>query len=375
VTILLGGARVVAPDGVLDPGWVEVDGRRLAGVGPGAPHRAPDHDLAGSWVVPGFVDIHVHGGGGAGFAGGDADAARGVVAHHRRNGTTTMLASLVSAPVAALERDIARLAELVQDGALVGVHLEGPFLSAARCGAHDPAALRPPERADVARLLRAGEGAVRMITLAPELPGGPEAVRAVVAAGAVAAIGHTDASYAVTRSAVEAGARVATHLFNGMPAVHHREPGPVAALLEDERVVVELICDGAHLHPAVVRAAARAAGPQRVALVTDAVDAAGVGEGTWSLGGRTVRVEDGIARLADGSSLAGSTLSTSAALRGAVRAGIPLVDAVRALTATPAAVLGLSHVGALRAGFDADLVVLDAELAVQRVLAKGEWVT
>ncbi|MHA6631355.1 N-acetylglucosamine-6-phosphate deacetylase [Pseudonocardia sichuanensis] len=370
---MLGGARVIAPDGVLDPGWVEVDGARIARVGAGAPPRVPDHDLAGSWVTPGFVDIHVHGGGGAGFADGP-DAARRVVAHHRRNGTTTMLASLVSAPIAALERDIAHLAELVQDGELAGVHLEGPFLSAARCGAHDPAALRPPERADVARLLRAGGGAVRMVTLAPELPGGPEAVRAVVAAGAVAAVGHTDATYAVTRTAVEAGARVATHLFNGMPGVHHREPGPVAALLEDERVVVELICDGAHLHPAVVRAAARAAGPDRVALVTDAVDAAGVGEGTWTLGGRRIHVEDGVARLADGSSLAGSTLSTSAALRGAVGAGIPLVDAVRALTATPAAVLGLPRVGALRAGYDADLVVLDAELGVRRVLAKGEWV-
>jgi N-acetylglucosamine-6-phosphate deacetylase len=371
VTILLGGARVIAPDGVLDPGWVEVDGARITGVGAGDPPRPPDHDLSGCWVAPGFVDIHVHGGGGAGFAGGDAHR---VVAHHRAHGTTTLLASLVSAPVAALERDIARLAELVQDGLLAGVHLEGPFLSAARCGAHDPAALRPPDRGDVARLLRAGRGAVRMVTLAPELRGGPDAVRAVVAAGAVAAVGHTDASYAVARSAIEAGARVATHLFNGMPGMHHREPGPVTALLEDERVVVELICDGVHLHPAVVRAAARTAGPDRVALVTDAVDATGVGEGTWTLGGSTVRVEGGIARLADGSSLAGSTLSTSAALRGAVGAGIPLVDAVRALTATPAAVLGLPRVGALRAGCDADLVVLDAALAVHRVLAKGEWV-
>ncbi|MFF4353880.1 N-acetylglucosamine-6-phosphate deacetylase [Streptomyces sp. NPDC001530] len=373
---VLGFARVVTPGGVLDPGWVETAGGRISAVGTGQPPHGVDMDLGGQWLVPGFVDMHVHGGDGASFATGDADDARRVAEFHRRHGTTTLVASLVSARLEILERAVASLAELVEDGLLAGVHLEGPFLSTARCGAHDPAMLRPPAQADVERLLRAGHGTVRMITLAPELANGLDAVRAVVAHGAAAAIGHTDATYEVTRQAIEAGASVATHLFNGMRPVHHREPGPVLALLEDERITVELICDGIHLDPAVVRATAQTVGLRRLALVTDAIAAAGVGDGTYVLGGLPVRVAGGAAHLADGTSIAGSTLTTSAALRNAVRADIPVAEAVQALSSTPATALGLHHrLGAIRTGLDADLVVLDTDLTVQHVMAKGAWIT
>jgi N-acetylglucosamine-6-phosphate deacetylase len=365
--MLLAGGRVIA-DGVHDPGYVEVEGGSIAAVGAGAPERPPDVDLAGRWVVPGFVDIHVHGGGGASFQDGEAER---VVDFHRRHGTTTLLASLMTAPLDALAGAAEALCEPVRAGVVAGIHLEGPFLAPARCGAHDPALMRPPVAEDLDRLLAAGP--VRMVTLAPELEGGADAVTRVVAAGAVAAVGHTDASYELTQAAVDAGATVATHLFNGMTPMHHRRPGPALALLEDERVVVELIADGVHLHPAVVRAVFAAVGADRVALVTDAMAGAGMGDGEFLLAGRRVTVADGVALL--GGSLAGSTLTQDAALRNAVRAGVPLEDAVTALTATPARVLGLGdRLGSLAPGRSADLVVLDGDLRAVAVMARGEWV-
>ncbi|HET9141206.1 N-acetylglucosamine-6-phosphate deacetylase, partial [Actinophytocola sp.] len=255
---LIAGGRVVTPGGVLDPGWVLVEGGAISAVGTGAPPPAEEVvDATGAWVVPGFVDIHCHGGGGESFAGAEPDRVRRAVAAHRRHGTTTLLASLVSRPVPELARQVAELAELVEDGLLTGIHLEGPFLSTARCGAHDPAILRPPDEDAVNTLLAAGRGAVRMVTIAPELDGALPAVKQLVGAGVLAAIGHTDATEAQVLPAVDAGASVATHLFNGMRPLHHREPGPIGTLLDDERVTVELICDLVHVHPSVIRLAAR----------------------------------------------------------------------------------------------------------------------
>lgn len=374
---VIADARVVTPDGVLDPGWVQVAGTRIAAVGAGTPPGLADLSLPGRWVVPGFVDVHVHGGGGATFGSGAAGEVRRAVALHRRHGTTTTLASLVSAPLDELELAVRRLADLVSEGVLAGVHLEGPFLSPLRCGAHDPQVLLDPRPEDVARLLTAGGGAVRMVTLAPELPGGLDAVRAVADAGAVAAVGHTDADYACARAAVDAGARAATHLFNGMPPVHHRAPGPVVALLEDPRVTVELINDGIHLHPATLRLVVATAGPCRSALVTDAISASGEGDGPHRLGELQVVVVHGEARLQDGGSLAGSTLTMGSAVRRAVRdVGLSVEAAVVMASSTPARLVGLAdRVGAVAAGLDADLVVLDADFMVERVLAKGSWVS
>jgi N-acetylglucosamine-6-phosphate deacetylase len=380
VTVLVGG-RVVTLDGVLDPGWIRVSDDRIAEVGPGAcgPHADADAvTLDGRWLLPGFVDIHVHGGGGASFQSGDGDEVARVVELHRRHGATTMLASLVTAPLNAMIHGTAALAELVDDGLIAGIHVEGPFLATARCGAHDPSLLRPPDIAAVDALLTAGRGTVRMVTLAPELDGGLDAVRRLVGHGVIAAVGHTDASYPRTCEAVAAGATVATHLFNGMRGLHHREPGPVLALLEDERVTVELINDGVHLHPAVVAAVFRAAGPRRIALITDAMAAAGAGDGDYTLGGRPVVVRDGVARLAagsggsDGSSVAGSMLTLDAALRNAVHAGLSVPVASQALSSTPARVLGLGgQLGAIAPGLAADLVVLNDDLTVHAVLHRG----
>jgi N-acetylglucosamine-6-phosphate deacetylase len=373
---LLAGACVVRRAGVVEDGWLELDGGRIVAAGSGAPARAPDRDLVGRWVLPGFVDVHVHGGGGASFESGEHEEARRAIALHRRHGTTTTLASLMTAGIDELEHALSSLAELVESGELAGLHVEGPFLSPARCGAHDARLLRAPARDDLERLLAAGRGSVRMVTLAPELEGGLDAVRLLVDRGAIAAVGHTDAGYELTRAAVDAGATVATHLFNAMRPLHHRDPGPVPALLEDERVTLELICDGVHLHSGLVHSVLALAGPGRVALVTDAIAAAGAADGDYELGGRGVRVEGGVARLAGADTLAGSTLTMDAALRVAVGAGVPVADAARVLSETPARLLGLGErVGALEPGMDADLVVLDDSLHVEAVMARGEWVS
>lgn len=361
----------------LRPGWVAVaDGRVLAaGEGePGAAWSEAEHvDLEAATLVPGFVDVHCHGGGGTSFGEGPdvVAGARRAAATHRAHGTTTIVASLVTAPLDGLRASVVALAPLVESGELAGVHLEGPWLSPLHKGAHEPTLLREPALAEVEEMLEVRPGVVKVVTIAPELPGGLDAVRRIVALGAVAAIGHTDADAATATAAVDAGATLATHLFNAMLPVHHRTPGPVLALLEDPRVAVELIVDGVHLHPLTVQHAARAAGPGRTVFVTDAMSATGVADGEYLLGSLVVDVVDGVARLREGGSIAGSTLTLDVALRGAVAAGVPLEDALTALTTAPAQVLGRTDVGNLEPGARADAVVLDDRLRVVAVVHGG----
>ncbi|MBK1784758.1 N-acetylglucosamine-6-phosphate deacetylase [Prauserella sp. ASG 168] len=374
---MLTGGRLACPDGVLDGGWLSVSGGLIADLGTGNPPEGDHVDLRGALVVPGFVDLHCHGGGGSSFSTTDPGEAAKAVAAHRRHGTTTMLASLVSDPFAVLSNQLAALSDLVADGELAGVHLEGPFIAQTRCGAHDPDALREPDSSAVDALLDAGRGTVRMVTLAPELTGGIKAVRQLAESGVVAAIGHTDGTEEQIRPAIDAGATVATHLFNGMRPLHHREPGPIGVLLDDERVTVELICDLVHVHPTVVRLAARHAGPDRTVLVTDAMSATDAADGTYTLGRLAVDVRDGVATLAGNGALAGSTLTMDAAFRNLVHgAGLSISDAVRATASRPAELLGIAEqAGHLRRGSRADLVLLDDNLCPMGVLRRGEWVT
>ena len=381
-SLLLRNASLVLPDGVLEQGWLLVEDGRITGVAATSEQPEPVlspatevRDVAGLHVVPGFVDIHVHGGGGAAFSAGDPAQALVAARYHLGHGTTTIMASTVTGTLEELEHHIGELSGLVQDGILAGIHLEGPFISKARCGAHDPALLRVPTRTDVTRLLRAGGGTVRMVTIAPELDEGMDAVRLLTDSGVIAAVGHTDATYAQTRTAIELGAPVGTHVFNAMRPVHHREPGPVTALLEQEQVLCEVVNDGLHVHPSVVSLMFAAAGAHRIALITDAMVAAGMGDGEYQLGPLTVQVRDGEARLTEGDSLAGSTLTMDNALRNAVRlAGVSLVDAAISASLTPARALGIAdRVGSLEQGKQADLVVLDEDLRVDSVMRKGEW--
>jgi N-acetylglucosamine-6-phosphate deacetylase len=361
---------------VVEGGRLTVDGTRIAANEAAEGLSTATVDLAGHTVVPGFVDIHNHGGGGASFTSGTAEDILTGIRTHREHGTTTVVASTVTNALDVLAKQAGLLAELVEQGDLAGIHYEGPFISPCRKGAHDEALLRDPDPAEVRKLVEAGRGAARMVTLAAELPGGIDSVRLLADLGVIAAIGHTDATYEQTLEAIDAGATVATHLFNAMPPLQHRAPGPIAALLEDERVTVELINDGTHLHPAVLELAFGSAGAGRVAFITDAMDAAGFGDGHYDLGPMKVEVLDGVARLVEGGSIAGSTLTLDTAFKRAVTLdGLSLGDAVRAISTNPARLLGLQdRIGTLEPGKDADLVVLDAAYDLVGVMRKGEWI-
>ncbi|MFE1196893.1 N-acetylglucosamine-6-phosphate deacetylase [Streptomyces olivaceoviridis] len=369
---MLTGANVVLPTGTVRNGEVAVDGKRIAGT---APAGARVIDVTGHWLVPGFVDIHNHGGGGASFS-GTAEQILTAVHTHRVHGTTTLVASTVTDEMDLLVRQAGLLSELAEQGDIAGIHFEGPFISPCRKGAHSEKLLRDPDPAEVRKLIDAARGKAKMVTLATELPGGIDSVRLLVEHGVLAAIGHTDAGYEQTVEAIDAGATVATHLFNAMPALNHRAPGPIAALLEDERVTVELINDGVHLHPAALELAFHHAGADRVAFITDAMDAAGIGDGRYMLGPLEVEVSEGVARLVEGGSIAGSTLTLDRAFQRAVTVDkLSVEDAVTALSANPARLLGLfDRVGSLEPGKDADLVLLDADFELKGVMRQGEWV-
>ena len=377
---LLTGGRVVTPDGVLAPGWIQTEGTQIAAVAPGDPHGQASNatDVHGQWILPGFVDMHAHGGGGTSFTEGTAEDARAAAAFHLAHGTTSIVASLVTAPLGELQERAAMLAPLAADGALVGLHLEGPFLSRARCGAQDPRHMLLPDVAAFECLRAAAAGHLRVITIAPELPGARDLITAAASAGVTVAVGHTDATAEVTAAAVDAGATHATHLFNGMRPVHHREPGPVGALLDSEEVSCEVIADGVHLHDTIIRLTAHIAGPGRLVLVTDAMSAAGLRDGRYQLGSRQVSVSGGVARLIDDDgrpgAIAGSTATMAGVVRRAAAAGLPVPDVADAASTTPARVLGLAdRLGALRPGLAANLVVCDDDLAVRAVMRRGRW--
>ncbi|MFC7549745.1 N-acetylglucosamine-6-phosphate deacetylase [Plantactinospora sp. GCM10030261] len=373
--VLRVNGQVVTPTGVIQQGCVEIDGERIIAVAEYPSVRD------GNWIVPGFVDMHTHGGGGHTFTTADPESARRAADFHLARGTTTMLASLVSSPIELIREAVTGYAPLVAERVLAGIHLEGPYLAAARCGAQNPEYLRDPAPEELAELLDLGAGSVRMVTVAPERPGALEMIKMLVSRGVVAAVGHTDATYQETRAAIEAGATVGTHVFNGMRPPHHREPGPAFALLAAPDVICELIADGVHMHDGTLAFAAATTGPDRAALVTDAMAAAGMPDGAYELGGQAVTVADGVARLAtagedeESGAIAGSTLTMDAALRRAVGAGIAIPDACRMASATPARALGIDdQIGSLLPGWRADLVELDEDLRVVRVMRAGTWI-
>jgi N-acetylglucosamine-6-phosphate deacetylase len=362
---------------LLRPGWIDVSDGVVLAVGSGPAPRAADRDLGAVTVVPGFVDTHLHGGGGANFTSATSEETATAVGVHRRRGTTAVVASLVTEGPDELLRQVTELAGDVRSGVIDGIHLEGPWLSTKRCGAHQPSLMRDPDPDEIDRVLAAGGGAVRMVTIAPERDGALAAIRQLVAAGVVAAVGHTEATYEQTRAAIAAGASVGTHLFNAMRPVDRREPGPVVALLEDPRVTVELITDGVHVAPAIYRHVTRSVGPDRVSLVSDAMAATGMADGRYHLGPLAVDVVSGVASVAGTDTIAGSTATMDRVFRFAVEnSELPrdeaLELAVRQSSLNPARALGLPADG-LVPGAKADAAVLDSDLRVVGVLYRGAW--
>ncbi|MEU7142397.1 amidohydrolase family protein [Nocardia sp. NPDC046473] len=381
VTELVVRGRIVSATAQLDDGVVTVVGDRIGGVLPFAEWVAahpdsPEPAFAGT-LLPGLVDIHNHGGFGHRFDTVDAAQARAAAEFHHSRGSTTVVASIVTAAAADMVAQTATLRELAADGVLGGIHAEGPFLSEARCGAQDPRFLRDPDLELTDQLLAAGGGHLRVMTLAPERSGYDAVAQRLSEHGVLVSLGHSNADYASFLEALRPTGfgSLVTHLANGMPPLHHRAPGPVGASLvaaAGGQVTVELIGDGVHVDPGFA-ALVFATAPGRVALITDAMQAAGLSDGEYQLGPQSVTVRQGVARIANGSIAGGVSTLLDGVARAVRESGVAMVDAVRAATSTPAAALGLPDVGDLRTSYLADLLIVDEGLRLRRVLRRGQW--
>ncbi len=393
-TLLRG--RVVTPTAVLTDGLLVLDGGTIAWVGPAAEatDRSPLPEPSGRLLLPGLVDLHTHGGGGAGYPDATTPEQALVAVHeHRAHGTTTLVASLVTAAPETLRQRVGVLTALAEAGEIAGIHLEGPFVSTLRCGAQDPALIQEPDAALVRELAALAHGYLVTMTIAPELAGilgDGGVVEALVEVGALPSFGHSDASWELTTEALAEGSRrlaaapgrrsgraTVTHLFNAMRPIAHRDPGPVPAYLAaagEGGAVVELIGDGTHLAPGLVRNIFSLVGAANIALVTDAMAAAGMADGSYRLGSQEVTVSDGVARLTHGGAIAGGTAHLLDVVRTTVAGGVPLLDVVLAAATTPAVVLGDPTVGALEAGRRADVLVTDEDLRPLEVWRRGALV-
>lgn len=389
--------RAVTDGRSIDDAVVAIEGDRIAFLGTEAefaalPDAAGYRRVAlphGAILLPGMVDVHCHGAAGGDFPSGDAEGAARAIEHLHRSGTTTLLASLVTAPREDMLRAAGVLADFAERELIAGIHAEGPYISAARCGAQDPRFISSPEPDFVDALVEAARGQLRTMTYAPELPGSDALVEQLVSHGVLPSLGHTDADAQTATESLQLATEelvsggfdgfteraTVTHLFNGMPPLHHRSPGPVAACLEaaaQGRATIELIADGVHLDPATVRMVFATIGSPAIALVSDSMSATGLPDGSYRLGPAEVTVSGGQARLAADGSLAGGTASMLEIVRRTVAAGVPLEDAVRSATSVPAEVIGLAdEVGSLNVGFSADVLVLDRHLRLHSVYRDG----
>lgn len=374
---------LILPDRVVENGLLAYEGGRIAGVWDLEREAAPAHDPRETtrwergYIAPGYVDLHVHGGGGGDFMDGDPESVVAITTAHARYGTTGLLATTLTAPEEAITRAFRAVKAAPRRGARVlGFHVEGPFINVKLKGAQDERYVRAASTAEIDRWLAEGDGEDRWhVTLAPEIEGAVDAIRHLAGKGAVISAGHTECTHAQLQCACEAGLSHATHLFNAMRGLHHREPGTVGGALTLPGMTVELIADGIHVHPASMQVAVAARGAGQVLLVTDAMRATGLPDGEYLLGELKAYVKDGAARLADGT-LAGSVLTMETAVRNMVNlVGVELPTAVAMASLHPARKHRLEgRKGSLEAGKDADLLLLDADLSVLTTLVGGEVV-
>jgi N-acetylglucosamine-6-phosphate deacetylase len=374
--VSISAPRVVTGGRLLTPGQVRVEGGRIVDVAEG--DAGAEVRLASGVLAPGLVDLQVNGCFGVDFADAGPDQWRDLARRLTGTGVTAFAPTIITAPVEELAAGLgrARDAKAGQDGTgarILGVHVEGPFLSERRKGAHNPALLRDPDPEAVEALLGAAPGTLLVITLAPERPGALAAVGRLAAAGVLVSVGHTDATAAEVAAAADAGARMVTHLFNAQRPLHHREPGVPGHALVDERLTCGLIVDLHHVHAEVCRLAFAAA-PGRVVLVTDAAAAAGMPPGRYQLGGEPVILEPGQPPVREDGTIAGSGLRLDEAVANAVGLGVDLVSAVAAATTVPADLIGRSDLGRIEPGAAADLVWLSDDLRARATWVGGEQV-
>lgn len=383
------GARIVTPDGILENGTISFRGRDIHFIGtpeefalsPWAREPARLIEAGGAYVLPGFVDIHVHGGYGGDFMDADVSSYERITGFHASaGGTTSILATTVTASKDAIRR-VLEAADVFRrqpgSGAkLAGVHLEGPFISPKWPGAQNPAYIVPPRTDWLEEWTDVYPGLIKIMTLAPEREGASELIAWLTGNGIVASAGHTDATYEQIQTAVGFGLRHAVHTFNAMRGIHHREPGTAGAVLTDDRIMAEVIADGHHVHPACIKMLAKAKGADGLVLITDAISASGLGSGQYKLGGLAVTMADGVARLNEGGALAGSTLTMIEAFRYAVtKVGLSVAEASRAASGNPARVIGIDHeTGSLTVGKRADVLLVQPDWTLSNVWVEGREV-
>ncbi|MDE8580816.1 N-acetylglucosamine-6-phosphate deacetylase [Listeria monocytogenes] len=334
----------------------------------------PTFDGNGRLLIPGMIDVHIHGAKNYDMMDGSTENIQAVSMACAETGCTSFLVTSVSSSLEDLIQMIRQTKKVIgkEKGAkIAGIHLEGPYLNIEKKGMQNPAHLRHPDLKEMKKIFDEADGLIKMVTIAPELPGGIELIDFLKKRGVVVAIAHSNATYEEAQDAFEKGASHITHCFNAMPAIHHRAPGLVAAALENDSISVQAIVDGVHLHPGIVRLIHKIKGPDKMVLTTDALQAMGVGDGEYIFGGHQVTVTEGVARLQDGT-LASSTVTMNKSLRLSNEFGINLQDTIQMATSTPADILGMKNLGRIEKGYSADLVLLDKKFEVLSTWINGE---
>lgn len=373
--------NVVLPDRVLENGLVVLEGERIAGVHEDTPGRVSKevltYDYGSNYITPGLIDLHVHGAMGRDVMEGDVTGLLEIASYQARNGVTGFVATTLAAPWSQIKEAVAGIREAPAQSlsaAVLGIHLEGPFLSIEKKGAQNPAFIRPIMRADLSELRDICRGLKAIITVAPETGDNLDFVPPLGETGLLVSIGHSAADYELALTSFERGIRHATHLYNAMSGFLPRRPGVVGAVLDSDGVTAELIADGIHVHPAALRLAVRQKGIERICLISDSLNAAGLGEGEYHVGGLDVVVANGQARLKETGALAGSVLTLNQAVRNIIEwTGVSVPQAIRMASLNPARVLGQEgQMGSIEPGKLADLAVFDRDFRVVTVFARGQ---